>query len=745
MKKAMIKAALAADLSVLLLRPKSKRPLATGVHDATDNWPELRKQLCDCPTANYGIATGKGVFVLDVDGPRGFKSLKRLQAKYGPLPATAKVITANGFHFYLRADGLGVRNSVSKIASGIDVRGDGGYAVGPGSIHPDGIVYRFAKGRSFDEVAIAKAPRWLRQLIMRSSKSPKAASSAKPTQLTTIPEGERNRASAYVAAALGRELDRLAKAPNHHRNDTLNRCAFSLGQLLPYRLLSREVVEGKLTDTAQAIGLDDEEIEATIKSGLNAGLQNPRRLPFLEEGDEPDAVAGDGLPNKKVTRRLAQLGETDSDNAQRLAIRFSDLILYVKGRGWFAYDGKRWRSAAIHELIRHATTTARLIKGEAKHLADGGAKERRRKFSVASLSKSALERMIELAKGLVAVEAERLDSDPWQLNVDNGTVDLRTGELEPHDPRDLLTQIAQVQFDNKAKAPLFMAFLRRITVDDKGLRLYIRNCVGYSLTGDTREQVLFFCHGKSGRNGKSTFVNCIRDMLGDYGSHTPTESLMAKQYDNAISNDLARLVGKRLVTAVEANFSKQLDEAKLKGMTGGEKITARFLRHEFFEFQPVFKLWFAANDRPRVRSTDTALWRRIRVIPFNVTIPEDELDKDLPSKLRHEWPGILAWAVRGCVAWQKDGLQVPGAVKDAGTDWADEADHVRRFVLETLVNDPGQSVGAQELYDHYARWCSRNGEQALSIATLKTVLTTSHNLTHNRSNKGVRWVDVKVK
>jgi putative DNA primase/helicase len=738
MKQAM-RTALALGFRVLLLRPQSKKPLLKGVHDATNDARELRKQLGECRDANYGIATGTRVFAIDVDGKRGIRSLKRLEARHGPLPITPKVITANGCHLYFRADGIAVRNSASKIGLGIDVRGDGGYVVGPGSIHPSGHEYRFAKGRSFDEVDLAKAPRWLWSLI--KGKPTKTPELTKPE----IPERERDRANAYAQATLRLELNRLANAPRHQRNDTLNLCAFKLGQLLPYGLMDRQVLERELKDTAKAIQLDNDEIDATIRSGLDAGLLNPRRLPFLEADKAQHTDAVPGAPRKNVTRRLSQLGETDSDNAQRLAIRFAGEIIFVNGRGWFTYDGKRWRSAATHELFRHATRTARRIKNEVDHLADEAAKERRRKFVMTSLSKGALERMIELAKSHVAVEAEQLDSDPWQFNVENGTVDLRTGELELHDPRDLLTQLAPVQFDPRAKAPLFKAFLDRIAGGDKDLRIYIRNCVGYSLTGDTKEQVLFFCHGKSGRNGKSTFVNCVRDLLGDYGCHTPTETLMVKQYDNAISNDQARLVGKRMVTAIEANFSRQLDEAKLKAMTGGEKITARFMRQEYFEFQPAFKLWFAANDRPRVRSTDAALWRRIRVVPFNITIPEDQIDKDLPAKLRHEWPGILAWAVRGCLAWQKDGLVVPDAVKGAGSDWARESDHVKRFVTETLISEVGKDVGAAALHDHYSRWCHRNGETPLSLGNLKTVLGTAHNISHKRTKGGVRWLDISIK
>ena len=217
--------------------------------------------------------------------------------------------------------------------------------------------------------------------------------------------------------------------------------------------------------------------------------------------------------------------------------------------------------------------------------------------------------------------------------------------------------------DRDAKCPLFKKFLKRITADNADLQAFMQKVVGYSITGITTEQALFFVHGKSGNNGKSTFVNLIREMLGDYGLQTPTETLLVKQYDNAIPADLARLDGARMVTATEANFNRHLDEAKIKQMTGGEPINARFMRQNWFQFEPGFKLWLVANDRPRVRGTDQAFWRRVRVIPLTTEIPLAERDLDLPSKLQVEWPGILAWAVRGCLKWQREGLTQPSVVR----------------------------------------------------------------------------------
>jgi putative DNA primase/helicase len=514
-----------------------------------------------------------------------------------------------------------------------------------------------------------------------------------------IPEPMRNRATSYVNAALERELARLGKAPKHQRNNCLNTCAFKIGQLLPYGILTADECASALSRTATQIGLEDTEIAATIKSGLSAGEECPRRLPFLKSAPEiSKAPAIRGELAATLTLELSKLGETDTDNAQRFAKRCADRIIFTPGLGWLAYDGRRWQRDGALQCMELAKATARKISKESQYLSDGPARVSRQKFAQASLSKGALDRMIDLAKPLLLVEDGKLDADPLLLNTRNGTIDLRTGDLEGHDPRDLLTKLAPVVADPKAKCPIFKKFIKRMTNGDEELATYLRACVGYSLTGLTTEQVFFFCYGKSGANGKSTFVNLTRDLMGDYACHTPTDTLLTKKFDNNIPADLARLAGVRMVTAVEANFNQNLDEAKLKSMTGGEPITARFMRHDFFEFFPEFKLWLVANDMPRVRGTDTAFWRRVRVIPFEVQIAGKEVDRKLPRKLREEFPGILAWAVRGCRQWQTEGKLVePAAVRKASGRWLRAADHVKRFVEENLALEPSNLLGSAKL------------------------------------------------
>jgi putative DNA primase/helicase len=714
-----------------------------GVKDATTDRKQIKAWWEKWPKANVGIVTGasSGIFVLDVDGATGKASLEELQAEHGRLPRTVTVKTGNGRHLYFRYTGGRIGNSAGRLGKGIDVRGDGGYVVGARSVHSSGAVYRYVEGRGLGEIEVASAPQWLIDLIS----APKSTDAVDTEPVPSVPADKLDRARAYAEAACRRELDRLRKAPNRQRNDTLNRAAFKLGQLAPNGLLNTSAVTADLARIAREIGLDDHEIGPTIKSGLNAGSQHPRRLPFLRSHDRIKTVDPPNRSDGDLAAELARLGETDSDNAERFARRFGSKVIHTPGRRWLVYDGKRWQCDDLLQVTELAKETARRIADESQHLDDNGARAARSKFSAHSLGKGALDRMLDLAKSLVGVEDNRLDADLWLLNVENGTIDLRTGRREKHDPRDLLTKLAPVRANRRAKCPLFKKFLRRITGEDAGLQVFIQKAVGYSLTGITTEQVFFFVHGKSGNNGKSTLVNLIRDMLGDYGCHTPTETLLTKQYDNNIPVDLARLAGARMVTAIEAEANRHLAEAKIKAMTGGEPIVARFMRQNFFSFVPEYKLWLVANDRPRVRGTDQAFWRRVRVIPLGVEIPRKERDQKLSEKLRAEWPGILAWAVRGCRKWQADGLSQPKAVRSATKGWHQEMDHLKKFVTEELIIAPGHKISASQLFDRYTKWCSSYGEEALTVQNFKAKLQESLDITHTRSKGSSWWRGIKFK
>src|SRR5262249_502237 len=311
----------------------------------------------------------------------------------------------------------------------------------------------------------------------------------------------------------------------------------------------------------------------------------------------------------------------------------------------------------------------------------------------------------------VPILPDQLDRDPWLLNCANGTVELRTGRLREHRHGDYLTKLSPVPYDPNARAPQFDHFLHTIFGGNEPVIRYLQRLVGYALTGDVSEQILPIFWG-SGANGKSTLLNALTDMLGtSYAIKAATDLLMVKRGDTH-PTERADLFGKRLVLCIETEEGKRLAEALVKDLTGGDRIRARRMREDFWEFSPTHKVILCTNHRPRITGTDHAIWRRIRLIPFTVTIPDDNQDKRLPEKLRSELPGILAWAVQGCLAWQRDGLPTPEEVQVATKEYRDTQDLLGQFLDECcLAGNDNFRCKASALYTAYQSWCERGGEE----------------------------------
>jgi putative DNA primase/helicase len=344
------------------------------------------------------------------------------------------------------------------------------------------------------------------------------------------------------------------------------------------------------------------------------------------------------------------------------------------------------------------------------------------KHALKSEAEARLHAMVNLAKTEpeIPVSVTQLDADPWLLNCRNGTLDLRTGKLLPHRPENLCTKAIPVAFDAHAKCPQWISFLRRVMAENRALVQFLQRAIGYSLTGNTSEEVLFFLYG-IGANGKSTFIETCRKLLGDYSQQADFDTFVTKKNDGP-RNDLARLTGARFVAAVEAAQGRQLAENVIKQVTGGDTIPARFLYHEYFEFLPQFKLFLVANHKPVVVGTDEAIWRRIRLVPFTVTIPPEERDKELREKLLRELPGILAWAVRRCLEWQRDGLGEPEAVSMATAEYRREMDVMADFIEEGCVLGEQETADAGLLYSTFQAWSEKNGEEVLTQKKFGTQL-----------------------
>jgi putative DNA primase/helicase len=319
-----------------------------------------------------------------------------------------------------------------------------------------------------------------------------------------------------------------------------------------------------------------------------------------------------------------------------------------------------------------------------------------------------IKEMVDLARSDVPVMPDELDASPDLLNTESGTIELRTGKLREHQREDLITKLAPVEYRPDATAPVWDAFLERVLPGEE-LRRFVRMASGYSATGDTSEQCMFINHG-GGANGKSTFQEAIAAALGDYAMRAPTEMLLTKR-SGGIPNDIARLKGSRFVASSETEEGRRLAESLIKDLTGQDTVTARFLWAELFEFTPTHKLWLSTNHKPEIRGTDNAIWRRIRLIPWSVTIPPAEQDKKLPTTLHRELPGILAWIVRGCLEWRREGLQAPDEVRRATGQYRAEMDVLAGFFAECCELDSGHWEYAKDLYECYKRWCDENGER----------------------------------
>lgn len=406
-----------------------------------------------------------------------------------------------------------------------------------------------------------------------------------------------------------------------------------------------------------------------------------------------------------------RLHDTDLANARRFIQQHHNDVRWTPERGWLAFDGTRWQPDDMGRIHSMAKSTVEKIFDEIKF-----APNRNEMFRWAKKSQGAraIKDMLFLAQSdpKVTARLSEFDTDPWLLNCENGIIDLRTGKLRRHAREELLTRIAPVAYDPDARCERWLAFLDRIMDGNADLLTFVQRAAGYSLTGSVREQVLFFCYGR-GQNGKTVFLETMQRLLGDYSINARTETITARR-DTGIPNDIARLAGARFVAINETADGQRLHEPLIKDMTGGDSMTARFLHREYFDFRPIFKLWLRGNHKPTIHGTDEGIWRRIRLIPFTVTIPEAERDGTLGEKLAKELPGVLAWAVQGCIDWQRHGLGMPDAVADAVREYRAEMDILGQFLEERCRDTPNAQVTAKALYAAYRRWADETGEIAVN-------------------------------
>lgn len=419
---------------------------------------------------------------------------------------------------------------------------------------------------------------------------------------------------------------------------------------------------------------------------------------------------------RKVERKYYSFDDTG--NAQRFKDAYGDFILYSYVRkNWYYYDGKIWQIDQEGMIKKLVDKTVAKMKNEALFVPEAVdedvVKKNFQQHVKSTRSSKGKTNMLKETEHLTAVQPSQFDSEVDLFNVRNGYLDLEKSNLLEHDKSKYFTKISSVEFTDKIGCSLWLEFLDQIFDGNKELIDYMQKAVGYSLSGSTQEQMMFILYG-NGRNGKSVFLDIVTEMFGSYATNIQPQTIMVKQQSGGANSDIARLAGARLVTTTEPNEGVRLDEGLVKQLTGGDKVTARFLYENEFDFIPQFKLWMATNHKPIIRGTDDGIWRRLAIIPFTVQIPENKIDYNLTNKLKGELTAILNWAVEGYAKWKVEGLKEPEIIKAQRQEYRVEMDSIECFLEDCCVRGSSARVPAKQFYSEYKSWASENGQYMMS-------------------------------
>ncbi|MBZ5515127.1 MAG: bifunctional DNA primase/polymerase [Acidobacteriia bacterium] len=636
------------ELPVFPLIGVTKQPHKKGwQQSASRNVKEIARWHAHYPGCNWAVAIPNDVIVLDLDGPEGLATLAVLEKQFGPFE-TLQVATGGnhgGEHIYFRAPGHRLKNGPNglKDTPGLELKVHGGLVVVP----PSCVVKPYAY---LKQVPIAPAPHELLDFLAQGRNGDRIEQQSQvPTIDGPIPEGQRDNTLTSLAGTMRR------------------------------RGMSKEAILAALLE------------------------ENKRCDPPLP-----------GTQVEKIARSVARyepdltgllMHRTDLGNAKFFTDQHRDVIRYSPGQGYFCYDGRRWVRGNEDLCLCLGRESVSAMYELAIKLTDNDQRAKLLRHALAAENRERLLAMIRLARSEegIIVESDVWNRNPWLLNVANGTLDLRRDSfgLHEHRPEDFITKITPVAYDPVAPCPRWHQFLARI-LPDASKREYLQRFAGYALTADVSEQCLLLSQG-GGANGKTTFHNVLYRLLGEYALKASFDTFLYKRFPG-IRNDLARLAGVRVVIATEGPEGQRLDESLVKELTGGDPITARFLYHESFTFDFAGKILLSTNYRPRIDDTSHAMWRRIRLIEFNVQIPEREQDKHLLEKLLAELPGILNWAIEGCLNWQEKALEPPEVVTQATLDYQSESDVLAEFIEDRCVIHETARVAAKRLYAEYQDW-----------------------------------------
>lgn len=654
---------------------------------------------------NAAIVTGaiSGVVVVDCDSPEAEE-----WAEWNLPPTPMQTKTAKGSHRFYRHPGVPVPTKARITGDGLalDVRGDGGYVVAPGSLHRTRVVYtRVGSWPPVAELPVFDLA-WL-------AGPPAAASDTRPT--TPPPPLDRDRrltrARAYLAkvpgAVAGQGGDeatyivacRLARDFDLDPADALTVFAEWNRTCLP-----------PWTEADLAAKLDHARKYGTAARGVKLADDRPRPVPSPRPVDPETTITPIAtLADLDLTRL------TDAHAAELFAPHASDHLRFDPQQGtWFAWQPPIWREDNTGLRHQAVVALARALAQHALTLADLDVRKRLLRFALALESRRGTDNVLELAKHRppLALTSDAWDRDKWQLVTPTATLDLRTGAARPALPTDLCRNCTGATYDPDARALRFDRFLDEVFAGDERVIAYLQRLAGYCLTGDVREQVFVLLHGL-GANGKSVLLSTLGYVMGSYAHIAPFQAFAARYGTggDVPSPELAAFQGKRLIVASETREGTRLDEGRMKNLSGGEVITARYLFGKYFSFTPEGKILLGANHKPRVSDDSLAFWRRCHVLPFNETFTGSRADLTLADQLRDEASGILNWMLDGCAAWQRGGLQPPPTVLLASANYREANDALAGFLGDCTdpEADADAATLARDAYALYKRWADREG------------------------------------
>lgn len=708
----------------------------------SDTWNTFEAVCAAVPKRRFN---GIG-FVVSEDDPYTFVDLDHVITDGEITPAAAGIVHAldsyteyshsgTGLHIFVKASKPGIRCKSAKLQT--EIYDSGRYAIFTGNLYPGAPV-------EINERQEALATLYNTTFSKQQDKSPLEDPPVKQSTQITITGGLSDDNDLLQAALVAKNGDKFRRLWN--------------GDISEYGGDDSAADQALCNILAFWTGKDEARMDRLFRqSGLMREKWNREdyRSDTIWKAceDVTETYSGRRTQSTGVKLKTANTPDTttgyhctDVGNAERFISQHGDNVRYVADwKQWILWTGTRWQLDEAHKIEALAKKTARSIYAEAA--AEESDNRRKELVTWARTSENAqrVTGMLLMARSDLAILSNALDTDKYLLGAKNGTLDLRTGILKPARREDFITKQTDIDYDPEATCPTWTAFLERVQ-PDPDTRRYIQQCLGYSLSGDTSERCIFFLYGL-GANGKSTTLEILKQLVGsEYFKKIDSELLMYTSARNAAESK-ADLIGKRVVSTTEIGDKQRLNEALIKDLSGGDTQDARKLYCQSKDFTVQFKIWLYGNYKPTIRGKDFGIWSRIRLIPFFVTIPDAEQDKHLTDKLHAELPGILAWAVRGCLDWQKNGLRESEAVKNAINEYRKEQDNLSDFLSDCCIFKRESTVSKADLWSEYQRWNTANGDEAYTaMRYFNADIKRRNGVTDTKLHGGVRaWRGIGLK